>query len=155
MTSQPADEDILIDAARAERRQHRSGTSMAALLGIAMVFGAIGIALIVLPHLASAVLPGPLALIGGFGIPVLFTLGIVALAIAGLFLVGALASSPLASWGSAMPGTCPRCGQAKLRSDTVPGSTSKGPAGGPRGVVTLCENPDCDYATARVTRASS
>jgi hypothetical protein len=155
MTTQPADEDILIDAARAERRQHRSGTSMAASLGAAVAFGAVGVALIAIPHLVAALLPGPLKLIGGFGIPVLVTLGIVALAIAGLFLLGALASSPLASWGSSLPGNCPRCGQARLRSDTVPSSTSPGPAGGPRGVVTLCENPDCDYATARVTRASS
>jgi hypothetical protein len=155
MTSQPADEDILIDAARAERRQHRSGASMAALVGVAVIFGVIGIALIIIPHLVTVFLPGPLALLGGVGIPVLFTLGIVALAIAGLFLVGALASSPLASWGNSMPGKCPRCGQSRLRSDIVPGSASGSPSDGPRGVVTLCENQECDYATARVTRASS
>jgi hypothetical protein len=154
MTTQPADEDVLIDAARAERRQHRSGASMAALLGVAVLFAAIGILLIVIPHLVSALLPGPLALLGGFSIPVLVTLGIAALAIAGLFLLGALASSPLASWGNTMPGNCPRCGQARLRSDMVPGSASATPSSGPRGVVTLCENPECDYATARVTRAS-
>jgi hypothetical protein len=155
MTSQPADEDILIDAARAERGQHRSGASMAALLGIAVVFGGAGILLVVVPHLLSALLPGPLALLGSASIPVLITLGIVALAIAGLFLLGAFASSPLASWGNAMPGNCPQCGQARLRSDTVPGSTSAKPGDSPRGVVTLCENRECDYATARVTRASS
>ena len=154
MTSQPADEDILIDAARAERGQHRSGASMAALLGVAVLFGAIGILLILVPHVVSMLLPGPLALLGGFSIPVLVTLGIAALAIAGLFLLGALASSPLASWGNAMPGNCPRCGQSRLRSDIVPGSTSGRSSEGPRGVVTLCENPECDYATAQVTRPS-
>jgi hypothetical protein len=36
----------------------------------------------------------------------------------------------------------------------VPGAAADKPSTGPRGIVTLCENPDCDYATARVTRAS-
>jgi len=155
MTSQPADENILIDAARAERGQHRSGASMAALLGIAVLFGAIGVLLIIVPHLVTALLPGPLALLGGLSIPVLVTLGVVALAIAGLFLLFALASSPLTAWGNAMPGKCPSCGQSRLRSDMVPSSTSATPGEGPRGLVTLCENPDCDYAAARVTRPSS
>jgi hypothetical protein len=155
MTSQPADEDILIDAARAERGRHRSGASMAALLGVAVFFGAIGIGLIVVPHLIGALLPGPLALLGGFSIPVLVTLGIAALAIGGLFLIVALASSPLTAWGNAMPGKCPRCGESRLRSDIVPSAASESPSTGPRGLVTLCESPDCDYATARVTRPSS
>ncbi len=154
MTSQLADEDILIQAARAERGQHRSGASMAALLGMAVCFAAVGGLLIVVPHVVSRLLPLPLALLGGFSVPVLVTLGIAALAIAGLFLLGAFASSPLASWGNALPGNCPRCGQPRLRSDTVPGSTSANLSDGPRGIVTLCENPECDYATARVTRPS-
>jgi len=152
MTSQPADEDILINAARSERGQHRSGASMAALLGIAVLFGAIGILLIALPHVVTAFLPGPLALLGGFSLPILVTLGVVALAIAGLFLLVALASSPMTAWGSTMPGACPRCGQNRLRSDIVPSAAT---TEGPRGVVTLCENRECDYATARVTRASA
>jgi hypothetical protein len=118
-------------------------------------FGAIGAALIVVPHLIGALLPGPLALLGGFSIPVLVTLGIAALAVAGLFLIVALASSPLTAWGNSMPGKCPRCGESRLRSDIVPSATSESPSTGPRGLVTLCENPDCDYATARVTRPSS
>lgn len=152
MTSQPADEDILIDTARAERGQHRSGASMAALLGIAVIFGAAGVLLVIVPHVIGALLPGPLALLGGFSIPVLVTLGIAALAIAGLFLLVAIASSPLTAWGNTMPGNCPRCGESRLRSDIVPSSDT---TDGPRGVVTLCENRACDYATARVTRASS
>ncbi|HUN37720.1 MAG TPA: hypothetical protein VMU95_37475 [Trebonia sp.] len=152
MTSQPADEDILIDAARSERGQHRSGASMAAFVGIAVVFGAIGILLIVVPHLVTALLPGPLALLGGVSFPVLATLGIVALAIAGLFLLVALVSSPMTAWGNTMPGSCPQCGESRLRSDIVPSAAT---TDGPRGVVTLCENRDCDYATARVTRRSA
>jgi hypothetical protein len=155
MTSQPTDEDILIRAARAERGQHRSGASMAAMLGVAVVFGVVGGLLIFVPHLISMLLPGPLALLGAFSVPVLVTLGIGAFVIAGFFLLGALASSPLASWGNAVPGNCPRCGQPRLRSDMVPSSTSGNAGDGPRGLVTLCESPDCEYATARVTRASA
>ena len=155
MTSQPTDEDILIRAARAERGQHRSGASMAAMLGVAVVFGVVGGLLIFVPHLISMLLPGPLALLGAFSVPVLVTLGIGAFVIAGFFLLGAFASSPLASWGNAVPGNCPRCGQPRLRSDMVPSSTSGNAGDGPRGLVTLCENPDCEYATARVTRASA
>jgi hypothetical protein len=154
MTTQPADEDILIRAARAERRQHRSGASMAAMLGVALAFGVVGCVLVFVPHLITSLLPGPLALLGAFGLPVLITMGIIALAIAGFFLLAGLASSPLASWGNAAPGNCPRCGQPKLRSDMVPGSAGEARADGPRGIVTLCESPDCGYAAARVTRPS-
>jgi hypothetical protein len=154
MTSQPTDEDTLIRAARAERGQHRSGASMAAMLGVAVAFGVVGCLLVFGPHLISMLLPGPLALLGSFSVPVLITLGVVAFAIAGFFLLGALASSPLASWGNAMPGNCPQCGQPRLRSDMVPSSTGGNVGDGPRGIVTLCETPDCGYATARVTRAS-
>jgi len=155
MTSQPADEDILIEMARAERGQHRSGASMAAMLGVAVIFGVAGGLLVFIPHLITALLPGPLAILSGMSLPILVTLGIVALAIAGLFLLAAFASSPLASWGNKVSGNCPRCGTPKLRSDMVPGVASGTPKDGPRGIVTLCENPDCDYASASVTRASA
>jgi hypothetical protein len=154
MTTQPADEDILIQAARAERGQHRSGASMFAMLGVAVAFGVLGCLLIFLPHLVSMLLPGPLRLLGGLSIPVFVTLGVVALGFAGFFLLAAIASSPLAAWGSKVPGNCPNCGQPRLRSDTVPSGTSGNLRDAPRGIVTLCETPGCDYATARVTRAS-
>jgi hypothetical protein len=155
MTTQPADEDTLIQAARAERGQHRSGASMFSMLGVAVAFGVVGCLLIFLPHLVSMLLPGPLRfLVGGLSIPVFITLGIGALGIAGFFLLAALASSPLASWGNKVPGDCPSCGQPRLRSDTVPGGASGNVGDAPRGIVTLCETPGCDYAAARVTRAS-
>jgi hypothetical protein len=161
MTTQPSDEDILIQAARSERRQHRSGASMVAMLGAAVAFGVVGCVLLFVPRLIAMVLPLPLnLLLGGFSAAVFITVGIIALGIAGFFLLAAFASSPLASWGNKLPGDCPRCGQARLRSDAVPGGasgaggTSGGVRGAPRGVVTLCETPGCDYATARVTRAS-
>lgn len=42
MTTQLADEDILIQAARSERGQHRSGASMIGMLGVAVAFGVVG-----------------------------------------------------------------------------------------------------------------
>lgn len=151
--TQPADEDTLIQAARAERGQHRSGASMFAMLGVAVAFGVVGCLLLFLPHLVSLLLPGPLRLLGGFSMPIFITLGVVALGIAGFFLLAAFASSPLASWGNKVAGECPACGQPRLRSDIVPSGTGR-VADAPRGIVTLCETPGCDYAAARVTRAS-
>ena len=156
MTAQPADEDILIQAARSERGQHRSGASMVGMLGIAVAFGVVGCFLIFVPHLIARLLPGPLSLLllRGFTVPVFITIGIVAVGTAGFFLLAAFASSPLASWGNKVPGDCPLCGEARLRSDTVPGATSGTVRDAPRGIVTLCETAGCDYASARVTRAS-
>jgi hypothetical protein len=153
MTTQP-DEEILIQAARAERRQHRSGASMFAMLGVAIAFVVVGCLLIFFSHLVTMLLPGPLRLLGGFSIPLFVTVGIIALGIGGFFLLAAFASSPLASWGNKVTGDCPNCGQPGLRSDTVPSRASGNPGDTPRGVVTLCETRGCDYATARVTRAS-
>ncbi|HEX3514970.1 MAG TPA: hypothetical protein VHT26_13305 [Trebonia sp.] len=155
MTTQPSDEDILIQEARSERGQHRSGASMAGMLGVAMAFGVVGCLLLLVPHLIGMLLPLPVSLLlGGFSLPVFTTLGIVALGIAAFFLLAGFASSPLASWGNKLPGDCPTCGEARLRSDTVPGGTSGAAKGAPRGIVTLCETSGCGYATARVTRAS-
>ena len=154
MTTPASEEDILIKAARAERGQHRSGASMGASLGVAIALAVVGGLLIFVPRVISGLLPGPLRLLG-FGVPILVIVGIVAFAIAGLFLLSALASSPFAAWGSAVPGNCPRCEQPQLRSDMVPGPASGSPATGPRGIVTLCETPGCDYAAARVTRPAA
>jgi hypothetical protein len=154
MTTQPADEDALIQAARAERAQHRSGASMFGMLGMAVAFGLVGAVLLFLPHLVSMLLPGPFRFLGGFSMPVCITLGIMALGIAGFFLLAAFASSPAASWGSKVAGDCPRCGESKLRSDMVTGKTSGNVSDAPRGVVTLCETSGCDYTAVRVTRPS-
>jgi len=154
MTTQPSDEQTLIQAARAERGQHRSGASMFAMLGVAVAFAVVGGLLIFLPHLVSMILPWPLRFLGGFSMPVFISMGVVALGIAGFFLLAAFASSPMAAWGSKVPGDCPSCGQPRLRSDMVPSGTSGKDSDAPRGIVTLCETPGCDYAAARVTRAS-
>ena len=155
MATQSSDEDILIQAARSERGQHRSGASMVGMLGVAIAFGVVGCLLLFVPRVIAMLLPLPLSLfLGGFSAAVFITLGITALGIAGFFLLAAFASSPLASWGTKLPGVCPRCGQARLRSGTVSGGTGGAVRDTPRGLVTLCETPGCDYAAARVTRAS-
>ncbi|MGH3295517.1 MAG: hypothetical protein ACRDP7_27340, partial [Trebonia sp.] len=98
MTTQPTDEDILIQAARSERGQHRSGASMVGMLGVAAAFGVVGFLLLLVPRLIGMLVPLPISLLlGGFSIPVFVTLGIVALGIAGFFLLAGFASSPLAS----------------------------------------------------------
>jgi hypothetical protein len=153
MTIQPSDEDILIQAARAERRQHRSGASMVGMLAVAATFGVLGCLLLFGPHLIAMVLPGPLRFLAGFS-ALLIPLGVVALAMAGFFALAAFASSPAAAWGSKAPGDCPTCGQPGLRSDMVPSAASRNVRDAPRGIVTLCETSGCDYAAARVTRAS-
>ena len=156
MTTQPTDEDVLIQAARSERGQHRSGASMVGMLGAAAAFGVVGCFLLFVPRLIAMLLPLPVSLLlGGFSLPIFVTLGVVALGIAGFFLLAAFASSPLASWGNKLPGNCPSCGQVRLRSDTVPGGTSSTVRDSPRGIVTLCETPGCDYATARASGAAS
>ncbi|HXC82798.1 MAG TPA: hypothetical protein VNV62_13195 [Trebonia sp.] len=154
MTTQPADEDILIQAARDERGQHRSGASMFGMLAVAVVFGVLGAVLLLLPHLVSMLLPGPFRLLGGFSMPMCITLGIIALGIAGFFLLAAFASSPLASWGNKAQGDCPTCGESRLRSDMVTGKTSGTVSDPPRGIVTLCETSGCDYSAVSVTHPS-
>jgi hypothetical protein len=154
MATQSSDEDILIQAARSERSQHRSGASMVGMLGVAIAFGVVGGLLIFVPHVIAMLLPGPLRLLGGLSLPILTTLGILAFGIAGFFLLAAFASSPLASWGNKVPGNCLNCGNARLRSGTVSGGTDGTVRDAPRGIVTLCETPGCEYAAVRVTRAS-
>ena len=53
MTTQPSDEDGLIQAARAERGEQRSGRSMGASLGVAIAFAAVGGVLVFVPRVIS------------------------------------------------------------------------------------------------------
>ena len=54
MTTQPADEDTLIQTARAERSQHRSGASMVGMLGVALAFGVVAVSACLLPALRAS-----------------------------------------------------------------------------------------------------
>ena len=88
----------------------------------------------------------------------LLVVGVIAFAIAGLLVAGAVFfANPLARWGDAVPGTCPRCGKRALRQEKVEysgweeGHPEAGIKKGPRGIVTLCETRGCSYAAATVT----
>ena len=135
--TQPAGEELLVQAANRARQEQCSGKALRMQVPFIAVFSAVGWWLVfgvrlspVLKHVAVAA-------------------GIAAFVIAALFVVGAVSASPVASWGKAVRGPCPRCGQPKLREDKAmhfmaPGSGK--PSVG--GVVTLC-TADCGYAAAR------
>ena len=134
---QLSDEDRLIQAAIHDRERQRSGKAMRVQILAVLALAAVGCWLVLVL--------GGVPFIGYIGIG----LGVVILAIAGLFLLGAIDLSPVLPWGSAVPGRCPQCGERTLREDRalqweVPGSGK--PA--VHGIVTLC-TPECGYTTAR------
>ena len=149
------DEDLLIDDAISQRKYHKRGYNLLATLSVAAIFAAIGWFLLFwLRPLVKSVWFLPL----GSVTTGLLIIGIIAFAIAGLLVVGALfATNPFARWGDAFPGKCPLCGKRSLRQDKVEhmwGSKDGAPDlenRVPKGIVTLCETPGCLYATATVT----
>jgi hypothetical protein len=149
-----SDEEALIRSAIRKRRARRSGRTMIATLGVALIFGLIG--WVTLFQLRPVIRSIPLLPTGSV-LSVLLAIGLGAFAIAALLIVGALVfANPTAPWGTAIPGTCPRCEQSRLREDTVQPiqvANSRG-VSGPKGIVILCETRGCDYATARVTTAA-
>ena len=143
---QPADQqlsdvDRLIQAAIHDRERQRSGAAMRVQVLAVLILAAVGCWLV----LALGGVP----FVGDIGIG----LGVVVLAIGGLFLLGAIDLSPVLPWGSAVRGRCPQCGRRTLREDRalhweVPGSGKPSV----HGIVTLC-TPECGYATARDVKA--
>jgi hypothetical protein len=153
------DEDLLIDDAISQRKSHKRGYNLFATLAVAAIFAAIGWFLLfwLRPLIKSAwFLP-----LGTVSTTLLFV-GIIAFAVAGLLVVGALfVANPWARWGDALSGKCPLCGNRSLRSEKVEhtgwedGHPEAGIKKGPRGIVTLCETQGCQYATATVTTPSA
>jgi hypothetical protein len=149
------DEDLLIEAAKRERRNRRSGRNMLLALAVAAVCAVIGWLLVfrVRPFVKAI----PFLPLGGVT-SWLLIIGIVAFAIAGLIVAGALlVANPRKRWGDPVAGACPVCGSWTLRQDTVsptavPGT---GSLNAPRGLVTLCDTKGCTYASATVTTTSS
>jgi hypothetical protein len=149
------DEELLIDAAISRRKSHRRGADLLATFTVAAVFAAVGWFLVFwLRPLITSIPLLPL----GTVTTTLFIVGVIAFAIAVLLMVGALSfANPLARWGDAVPGTCPVCGKRALRQEKVEytgweeGHPEAGLKRGPRGIVTLCQTPDCPYAAATVT----
>jgi hypothetical protein len=153
------DEDLLIDAAIGQRKSQKRGADLLATLTVAAVFAAVGWFLVFwLRPLIKSVPFLPL----GTVTTSMLVIGVIAFAIAGLLIAGALLfANPLARWGDAVPGTCPLCGKRALRQEKVEytgweeGHPEAGIKKGPRGLVTLCATPGCPYAAATVTTARS
>jgi hypothetical protein len=148
------DEDLLIDAAVSQRKSHKRGANLLATFTLAAVFAAVGWFLVFwLRPLIKSIPFLPL----GTVTTTLLAVGVIAFAIAGLLVAGAVFfANPLARWGDAVPGTCPRCGNRALRQEKVEcsgweeGRPEAGIKKGPRGIVTLCESRGCTYAAATV-----
>jgi hypothetical protein len=141
------DEDLLIGAARRERRNRRSGRNLLLALVVAVVFAAIGWVLVFRVRAFLKAIPFlPLGTVTSW----LLVIGIIAFVVAGLIVAGALLmADPRKPWGDPLAGGCPACGNWTLRQGTVT------PIGkGPRGVVILCYTNGCAHASATVTTAS-
>ena len=153
------DEDLLIDAAVSQRKSHKRGGNLLATLTLAAVFAAVGWFLVFwLRPLIKSIPFLPL----GTVTTTLLVVGVIAFAIAGLLVAGAVFfANPLTRWGDAVPGTCPRCGKRALRQEKVEyagweeGRPEAGIKKGPRGIVTLCETRGCTYAAATVTASGA
>jgi hypothetical protein len=151
----PTDEDLLIDVAVSQRKSNKRGANLLATLTLAAVFAAVGWFLLFwLRPLIKSIPFLPL----GTVTTTLLVVGVIAFAIAGLLVAGAVFfANPLARWGDAVPGTCSRCGKRALRQEKVEysgweeGRPEAGIKKGPRGIVTLCETRGCTYAAATVT----
>jgi hypothetical protein len=147
------DEDLLIEAAKRERRNRRSGRNLLLALVVAAVCAVIGWVLVFRVRAFVKTIPFlPLGTVTSW----LLFIGIVAFVIAGLIVVGALlAANPRKRWGDPVAGACPACGSWTLRQDTVvaAGPDTGGLRNAPRGVVTLCDTKGCAYASATASRA--
>jgi len=141
------DRDLLIEAARRERRNRGSGRNLLLGLVVAAVCAAIGWVLVFRVRGFLQAIPFlPLGTVTRW----LLVIGIIAFVVAGLIVVGAvLMANPRKRWGEPVVGGCPACGNWTLRQGTP---TRVGP--GPRGVVILCDTKGCTHASATVTTAS-
>jgi hypothetical protein len=149
------DESLLIDAAIRQRKSRRRGADLLAPFIVAAVLAAVGWFLVFwLRPLIKSIWFLPL----GTVTTTLLVVGLIAFAIAGLLVAGALFfANPLSRWGDAVPGPCPVCGKRALRHEKVEytgweeGHPEAGLKRGPRGIVTLCATPGCPFAAATVT----
>jgi len=135
--TEPAGEEFLIQEADKARQERRSGKPLRRQIPFIVVFAAIGW------WLVFGIQPGPVLKYAAAAV------GIAAFVIAALFASGAVPRNPFAPWGKAVRGSCPRCGQPRLREDKAmhwePPGSGEPPV---EGVVTLCA-ADCGYAAVR------
>lgn len=141
------DEDLLVEAARRERRNRQSGRNLLLALVVAALCAAVGWVLVFrVRTFLKAISFLPLGIVNGW----LLAIGIIAFVVAGLIVVGALLmADPRKHWGDPLVGGCPACGNWTLRQGTVAPSGN-----GPKGVVILCDTRGCAHASATVTTAS-
>ena len=142
-----SDESLLIEAARRERRNRRSGRNFILALVAAAVCAAIGWVLVFRVRAFLKAIPFlPLGTVTSW----LLVIGIIAFVVAGLIVLGALLmANPRKRWGDPVVGGCPACGNWTLRQATV------APVGqAAKGVVILCDTKGCTHASATVTTAS-
>jgi hypothetical protein len=141
------DEDLLIEAARKESRNRRSGRNLLLALVAAAVCAAIGWVLVFKVRAFLKAIPFlPLGTVTSW----LLIIGVVAFVVAGLIVAGALLmANPRKRWGEPLVGGCPACGKWTLRQGTVAPADN-----GPKGVVILCDNRGCAHASATVTTPS-
>jgi hypothetical protein len=144
------DEELLIEAAKRERRNRRSGRNL--LIALAVAAGCAGLGWVLVFRVRAFLKAIPFLPLGALTSWLLF-IGIAAFVIAGLIAVGAVTmANPRKRWGDPIVGACPACGNWTLRQGTVvptgPGTSSL------KGVVTLCDTKGCAYSGATVTTAS-
>lgn len=145
------DEDLLIETARRQLRNRRSGRSLLIALAAAALCAVTGWVVIFKVRAFVKSVPFlPLGAVTGW----LLLIGIVAFVIAGLIAAGAFVRArPRKRWGDPVAGACPSCGNWTLRQDTVTPAAADARSA-PTGVVTICDTAGCAYATAAVTTAS-
>ena len=141
------DEHLLIEVARRERRNRRSGRNLLLALVVAAVCAATGWVLVFRVRAFLRAVPFlPLGTVTNW----LLVIGVIAFVVAGLIVVGALLmANPRKRWGEPIVGGCPACGNWTLRQGTVASAGH-----GPKGVVILCDTRGCAHASATVTTAS-
>ena len=125
------DADMLIAEAIRRREEQRSGRSMGRQLRLVAACALVGVVLIIGGRYLGYSVAAAVALV----------VGVLIVAVAGLFLIRALDLSPATQWGEPVAGPCPSCGQHNLREDreAVPEAN---------GIVALCVT-ECGYAEVR------
>ncbi len=141
------DEDLLIEAARRERRNRRSGRNLLLALVAAAVCAAIGWVLVFRVRGFLQAIPFlPLGTVTRW----LLVIGIIAFVVAALIVAGAVVmANPRKRWGDPVVGGCPACGNWTLRQGTAASAGH-----GLKGVVILCDTRGCAHASATVTTGS-
>lgn len=121
--TQPAEEELLIQAGNRQRQRQRVGQAMLPQVSLILIFLVIGC------WLVFGVRLGPVLH------HVAMTVGIIAFVIAGLLVPGAVLGSPLAPWGKAVRGVAPNADGARCARTARCTLRRQLPAGPPCGAL--------------------